>query len=217
MSHVDSQIYEIFQEVLTDELGITHAQKISQTVRTEYYERHRKAINFTSLSSAISNCRTCPEAKSAPEAGWWNWQDCDLLIVHSNSYHNQKYANSIGQHLSDSGFSSAFCGAIGLTKCSFEDITFQNIQNCTGWLFDQIQLSQPKAIAIIGSAAYDIFKTSELNYTNSINSSWWYGLYKVYALPSFSDLEDSRWKQSFDEIHNFIYGNDSDVVKVGHG
>lgn len=209
MSQADIRIFDCVSDSLAKNLPESEAQAILVEIREKYYSKHLPEIHFQKLQSGIESCRTCPEATSPPVVGWWNWQDCDLLIVSANPYS----ANSgpLGQALAQSGFASAFCGAIHVTKCNFSSIEQSNIDNCRGYLYDQVDVAKPKAIAVTGAVAFDCFSDGTRKYKESIGTSWWAGLHKVYCLPLLKDIEDPAWTNILKDAYKFIYGSLEDV------
>lgn len=214
MSTSDVRIFDCVSEVLSENLGQTETQSYLQQIRQRYYNKHLPVKKYTSLDSTISNCRSCKEAEEKPVSGWWNWQDCDLLIVTANAYNDNKFSDSIAAFLKFTGFSSAFCGVVHITKCKFSEVQEKNINLCHHYVFDQIDVAKPKVIATIGNQAFNLFKTNQENYSSSIGDSWWWGIYKIYALPSFKNIEDDRWTEIFKRIHKEIYGEISDILDL---
>lgn len=214
MSTADVRIFDCVEEVLSSHLGQADSQSYLNEIRRLYYSKHLKNLPYRVVEEAISNCRTCTDASSAPTVGWWNWQDCDLLIVTSNTFNDERFSSELGGLLKDAGFSSAFCGAIGVTKCSFGKIQPGNIENCKNYVYEQIDIAKPKAIAILGADAYQLFKISDMNYTASIGQSWFWGIYKIFSLPSSRDFEDVRWNQILSRSHDFIYGQYDEILDV---
>ena len=166
------------------------------------------------MDSAIQNCRTCDNAESAPVSGWWNWQDCDFLIISTNAYVDEHYAKTLGTLLKAAGFSSAFCGVTHVTKCGFPVIDKVNIDNCARYVYDQIDLARPKAIGILGATPFDLFRTNQKNYSSSIGSSWWWGVYKMFALPSSKSFEEEQWLPILTEAHDYIYGPTMSMLDI---
>lgn len=208
----DIRITESLHKVLVKRLGETEAQAALSEVVADYLDNHTLVPNVNRLHDAISACRSCDNAKAAPQHGWWNWQSGDLILVTSNVYTDDRYTGALGMMLKQTKFSSAFVGGINVTKCSFESVTTENVKNCSHWLYDQIDIARPKVIAPIGAQAFEFFKTNQKNYTSAIGTSWWWGIYKIYALPSFKDLGEESWLEIFSNIYNYIYGSQIDVI-----
>jgi uracil-DNA glycosylase len=209
----DSRIFECTYDTLVSRLGESEAQSCLSEIASSYREKFLRKPDVDALASAISACRACEAVSALPVLGWWNWHDCDLLIVSSNPYTDERFIKDLGVLLKNSKFSSAFCGVIHATKCKFKEIEDVNVQNCSSWLHDQIDVSRPKVIAPLGAQAFEYFRTNQKNYTSAIGSSWWWGIYKIFCLPSARDFQDPKWKLIFDDIYQHIYGIGFDVIE----
>lgn len=208
----DIRIFESVHEVLEAKLGTSEAQSCLTSIAREYKVKFLRKPDVEALADAISRCRACENAETLPRLGWWNWHDCDLLIVSSNSYSDERFVSELGSTLKRARFSSAFCGVIHATKCSFKEVSDQNVLNCSSWLYDQIDAARPKVIALIGAQSFEFFRTDHKNYTSAVGSSWWWGTYKVYCLPPSKDFDDPKWSIILDEIYQHIYGISFDVI-----
>lgn len=215
MSTADVRIFDCVSEVLSQHLGQSEAQSYLDKIRQNYYNKHLPRIKFQVLDTAISKCRTCKNAQSEPESGWWNWQDCELMIVTSNASSDSKFANSLGKALSTAGFASAFCGCVHVTKCKFEKVSSENIDNCSNYVYDQIDVAKPQAIAVVGAAAFELFRTDQHNYTSAVGTSWYFGVYKIFCWPLLHTIEeDPSWISLMKETYQYIYGNNEDVINI---
>ena len=210
----DSRIFECVHDELTKRLGESETQGCLSSIAHDYAENHLRKPNVDALAVAIEQCRTCKNATNKPKLGWWNWHDCDLLIVSSNSYEDERFVSELGRLLKESKFSSAFCGVIHATKCDFKEIESVNVQNCSSWLYDQIDVSRPKIIAPLGAQAFEFFKTNQNNFSSAVGSSWWWGIYKIYCLPPAKDFSDPKWKIILDDIYENIYGISFDTLDI---
>jgi uracil-DNA glycosylase len=211
----DSRIFDSTYEVLLNHLGESEAQSYLTEIANSYRDKFLRKPDVDALAQAISACRACENVSALPVLGWWNWHDCDLLIVSSNPYFDERFIAELSANLKQSRFSSAFCGVIHATKCKFKEINDVNVSNCSSWLHDQIDVARPKVIAPLGAQAFEFFRTDQKNYTAAIGTSWWWGIYKIHCLPSSRDFLDPKWKLTFDDIYQHIYGLGFDVIEKG--
>lgn len=205
----DIKVMSVVADVLEAELGITHAQACVNQIRHKYYKEELYVPNPDTLVRAIQSNRTCIDNRPTKDVGWWNWLDSDLLLVSANLDRDQRYSSQLGQLFKQANFSSAFVGCISAAKCNAEEL-----HGCERYVYDQVDISRPMAIAVTGKDAFSLFQTNQKNYTSSIGTSWWWGLYKIYCLPLLKDIEDGQWSAILSEIHNFVYGTTYDTIDI---
>lgn len=192
VSTADVRIYECFADTLAQRYGQSEVAEILNSARHTYYDEYLIKHTPDVLNESINQCRACTDVCSVPSAGWWNHNDPDFLIVASNSHKDTYWINVIGGLLKTTGFSSAFCGVVHLTKCDTKDkVSDQMIENCYPFVYQQIDASKPRCIAIVGAPAFELFRTNQNNYKEAIGSSWWWGLYKIYCLPPVKEFTDN--------------------------
>lgn len=218
VSVADVRLYECLADTLEQRYGQTEIAEILSSVRSKYYDDFLVKFNGDSVEQSISQCRACDNITNVPVAGWWNYQNPDLLIVASNSYADRYWIQSIASHLKAVGFSSAFCGVIHTTKCEVPKIEEQNRTNCIPFAYQQIDSSRPRALAVVGAQAFDLFRTHQSNYKESIGTSWWWGLYKVYCLPPVKEFHQQTSEVTLSmlqQCYEHIYGiSSSDLITI---
>ncbi len=214
----DVRLYEVLADTLSQRYGQTEIAEILSSVKTKYLDDYLPKYSPDVVNDSILSCRACDNVSSGPATGWWNHTNPDLLIVASNTHNDSYWMASIGGYLKAVGFSSAFVGAIHITKCGLAKIETDNINNCYPFTYQQIDLCRPRAIVVVGAPAFDLFRTNQGGYKEAIGSSWWWGLYKVYCLPPVKDFHNESSDLTYSllqQAYQHIYGiSPTDLITI---
>lgn len=213
----EERLLEVVENVLAEEYPQSVVASLLDRFRNEYATRHVRPLHYSQVSSSVDACRTCPEAQSTPYYGKWNTVDPDIVFILDNIQSDYKYFGEILPMLKAAGISSSFFGLLAVTKCQFNKVSDDNRGNCSHYLYDQIAAARPRAIIISSASSFDLFVTNQKNYTQSVGTSWWWGMYKVFCIPPLARLEESNRESYFNvisDVANFVYGLNPDILAL---
>jgi hypothetical protein len=209
---------QVVDTVLSKKLIGSDAAALMSEICNEYRSQHYAPPSAAAVSKSIDMCRTCDSALSNPSPGIWNYQDSDVLFVVSNISDVKDKIPIFGTLLKNAGFNSAFCGMVGLTKCAFKAVSNTNIEACSSFVYDQVNVSRPKAIVVLGADPYKLFAVNESNHKSVVGSSWWYGTYKIFSGHSLGLLDNrvdtAEYIDLIKSVYKFTYGNQPEIISL---
>lgn len=214
----EERLFQIVEDVLTRHLHQSDAASYLDEIKQKYLEQHFRKVSTQGLSRHIAACRTCDSPTSLPNEGKWNLVDPDILMIVDNVDRYKENISALIPLLKSAGISSSFFGLTGLVKCTFQKYSQDHINNCSSYIYDQLDSIRPKAVIVSSKSTFELFQTQQKNFTAAINTSWWWGVYKIFCLDSLGkydpEIMGPQYLDVFRSVHAFVYGMNLETLLI---
>ena len=162
------------------------------------------------LHSLTLNCRRCPELGDA-SLPFGNLTDPDIVFV--LDYPTDEWPKELLEILDETSIDPSRAMITFATRCRASrgvSVGEQEIENCSPYLFGEIQLLSPKLIIPMGSATASEF-IHHIKVSDDHGTIFWIGpwaIMPVYALGYLGRRDSARTEMVTDltKAKNFLYG-----------
>jgi len=197
----------------------TDTTVILSELRSQLYDGTQGHLDRSSslrqLHTVLTHCRKCPLMIPEPSLPNWNRLDPDVAFVTESPLYGGDGDQLFIDTMKDVGFKSSHVIATSVVRCEPKNrrtLESDEVSNCsTRFLFNELQLLQPKLIVPLGSLAASVLLGDPIKITQDRGSVFWVGAWPI--LPSFSPGYALRAKRTTDEFasdirqaYEFVYG-----------
>jgi len=216
----ESELFQTLHNILPEYVQhYTDTTVILSELRSRLYDGTQGHLDRSSslrqLHTVLTHCRKCPLMIPEPSLPNWNRLDPDVAFVTESPLRGGDGDQFFISTMKDVGFKSSHVIATSIVRCEPKGrraLEGDEVSNCsTRFLFNELQLLQPKLIVPLGSLAASTLLGSELKITQDRGVLFWVGAWAI--LPSLSPGYALRAKRTTDEFANdirqayeFVYG-----------
>lgn len=204
----DSKLFEELHELLPKYMHAADGQVVLDELRSRYFEGLHK-VSLQEMHTITKHCRRCPEVEPAPQLPQGNLAHPDVVFVGENlATTNTEYLYEVSGKV---GFSLRHTAVTAVTRCPIPGRQPNNleIENCTNYLFTELQVLLPKLIVPMGNTASSVF-LGTIKITEDHGRIFWIGPWAVMPIMAPShvlarDLDDV-FLADMTRAYSFCYG-----------
>lgn len=207
----DTHLLEYLAEILPKYLHGADAQMVLEDLRLKLIEGSSD-VNLRHLHSVIRHCRRCPEVEPSPQLPIWNVANPDVVFVAENMILPPKAGTYFVEALERNGYTSRHTTLTAVTRCPLgpRSPNQLEIQNCSKYLFSELQVLAPKLIIPLGNTAASVL-VGETRITEDHGRIYWIGPWAImptYA-PAYVLNRDLQvgFEADLKRARNFVYGS----------
>jgi uracil-DNA glycosylase len=199
---------DVIEQVLT----ILDFHKIDPDIRNSIWERMKIIIadgpgniELGQLHTKIHNCRRCPGATPRPFSPVGNLVNPKVLFVLEHPFND---VVPLEQAAIKARISKEDSAVTFMTRCRFvasEPGEFE-LNNCSGYLFTEIDYLKPLIIVPVGSTPTKMFLGNEAKITAVHGQKFWLGEHCVIPILSPLHAAKANMSQNFVSDLNYIAG-----------
>lgn len=173
------QALEVMTQALWDKVDPVVIQQALQQARSGLSQGLVLDQDLSYLHTRVKHCRICPD-RHTPHLPSFNIKDPTVVLVHALPTASSEATGLLNQALAKSGFKISQVASTSIVRCEGGLPTKAEIDNCLGYLYDEIQLWQPQLIVALGSVAATAFiGNQKINDTHG--EIFWFHTWPVLA------------------------------------
>lgn len=210
----DSALLERLDEILSKYLNKADVQMVLHDLRTYNVNGINLDDTLEQLHIVTKNCIKCKEVNSA-SLPFWNVSDPDVVFVSDSPYFDSNSMDYFTKTASKSGFTSTRICMTFVNRCLKKNkskYSIEEIESCSPYLMNEIQILRPKLIVPLGLVATCSLLPAKIHMNEERGKIIWLGNWAI--LPTFSPAYALRGKgnltslfeQDMDKAYNFVYG-----------
>lgn len=158
-----------------------------------YLASHKESkVPLNHLRTKIQNCTKCSQATGSSQSSLGNVINPKVLFVLASVGSD---LNRLTEYLSKYDFDKSICGITFVTRCPFAgNITESAINNCSDYLFAEIDYVNPEIIVPVGAIPLRLLVGKTHNLTDVHGHMFWLGIFKIFALfsPLYADKSNKQ-------------------------
>lgn len=211
----EGRLLEMLSKQLTSYLPLPDVQVILDDLRTELYS-DLDTGTLKNLHSVTVNCRRCPAMAAPPQLPLWNVNDPDVMFILDGPLNHKEASGLFVEALKKAGFNSQRVMLTYVNRCNAKDkrkANIEEIQNCTPYLQNEIQLVKPKLIVPLGLVPTSVLLKADVKLADERGRIIWLGPWAI--MPAYSpsyivkaaDHARTTFESDIQQAYNFTYGD----------
>jgi DNA polymerase len=208
LGYGDSDLLSVVAKRLTDYLPESSIDSFMQEMRVDLVSR-KSTFTIKDLHTVILNCRKCA-ISSRPELPKWNSKNPDVAIVIESPSIDSQSIGFLVDKIKNVGFRSDQLCLTYVNRCPKQSkYDNKEIVNCSPYLHSELQLLQPKVIALMGSLVSSVVLGTEVkikDYRGNLTILGYWTLMPMYS-PGYalrSEFMTEQFTSDLVQVYKYI-------------